>query len=178
MKAIRYVCAAVAVAVLGGCRGDEPEWVNKPCQACRGLGEMCVEVWDDVPADVRNNLVQLMARPLVIRSQQQLDDLVDSSALPADRLFSIPVNSPMVPIDFSKYSLLLSYNVLDRIPVEVTVSMVYNSVEDSYQQTTTYVTTDDPQWQLAAGEMCIARNAVLAELPPDATVRMVYATGW
>ena len=178
MSAVRYMCAVLAVVMLAGCRGDEPEWVNKPCQAVRGLGEMCVEVWDDVPADIKANLVQLRAQALVIRSQRQLDDLGDSGALPADGLFSIPVNSPLVPIDFSKYTLLLSYNVLDRIPVEVTVSMVYNTVRDSYQQTTTYVTTDDPQWQLADGELCIARNAVLAELPPDATVTMVYATGW
>lgn len=177
-KAVGFICAVVAVALLAGCRNDEPEWVNKPCQVWGGLGEMSVEVWADVPADIKDNLMELRDRPLVIRSQQELDDLIGSGALSADGLFSVPVNSPLVPIDFSKYTLLLSYNVLDRIPVEGTVSLVYNTIEDCYQQTTTYITTDDPQWQLAAGELCIARNAVLAELPSDATVRMVYATGW
>lgn len=162
--------------ILNACSNDGPEWVNKPFQL-HGVGECVVENWPDVSPDIKANLKELRDYPLVIRSQAELDNLIESGQLKADGLFTRPVNSPETPIDFTQYTLLLSYNMLGDIPYKSQNSFRYNTVDDYYMLSTTYLVDTSIMPELTENEVCIARNAVLVRIPPTAVVRMVYGTG-
>lgn len=119
--------------------------------------------WPATPSIVKEEIAALTADVYLVNS---VDDLPDTS------LFDDDFNA--ADIDFSQYSLIISYRITGYRPKSHTYGWGQNNSSERYSFYIHYIYNPNDD-SLADNNICLTRNAILVKhIPSTSTVSAVY----
>lgn len=136
-----------------------------------GVSEIQIVDSAEITQEIIDELAEYYTIPLIIRSQEDLENMSASGKYKVETLLDHPLSDNDIPINFSNDTcILIYYSLFLRVPDEIVSGIEKNENKPEYVWSIYY---NEFQSELPANKQCLIRTAIRSRIPRDSQIRCV-----